>query len=491
MTDYSLMTVALLLPFVCAALLPLLHRFPNRREGVTLVTATALFAVVVQMLSVTLAGEELRSFSFSVIQGLQVGFKAEALGLLFACLASGLWIVNSVYSIGYMRSANEPRQTSFYVCFAVAIGAVMIVAFSSNLFTLFLGYELLTISTYPLVTHKKSEQAKRAGRLYLILLLSTSMVFLLPAIIWTSFVAGTLEFTPGGILAGKISSLSVGVLLALFVFGIGKAALMPVHFWLPAAMVAPTPVSALLHAVAVVKAGVFSILKIAIYIFGIDLLASTDTTEWLVYLAATSLLIGSLIAMTKDNLKARLAYSTISQLAYVVLAVGLANDLAVVGAGMHIVTHAFAKITLFFCAGAIYVMTGKTEIRELDGLGKAMPFTFSAFFIGALSIIGMPPLGGMWSKWYMVFGALQADQIFILAVLVLSSLFNVIYLLPIPFRAFFLPSPGVKDGSALRIREAPWPCLLAMAVTVSGCILLFFFPELVLDQISLIGLRRG
>jgi multicomponent Na+:H+ antiporter subunit D len=385
-----------------------------------------------------------------------------------------------------MRGNNEPRQTPFYMCFAVAIASTLGIAFSANLFTLFLFYEVLTLSTYPLVTHKGDDNARAGGRTYLLILLGTSMVLLLPAIIATAMIAGTLDFTPGGILAGKTDKTTVAILLALFMFGIGKAALMPMHRWLPAAMVAPTPVSALLHAVAVVKAGVFTAMKVVIYIFGIDLLAGTGANEWLIWVAAASLLAGSLVAMTKDNLKARLAYSTVSQLAYVVLGASLATGWGVIGGSMHIAMHAVGKITLFFCAGAIYTAAHKTEVSELTGLGRAMPFTFMAFLIGSLSIIGLPPFGGLWGKWYIALGALEAGQLLIVAILMISSLLNIAYLLPIPFKAFFGESQGRKSDG---IKEAPLPCLIAIGLTSFGCLILFFFPGPILELLGQIRLR--
>ena len=345
--------------------------------------------------------------------------------------------------------------------------------------TLFIFYEALTLSTYPLVTHKGTDEAMRGGRTYLGLLLATSIGLQLLAILWTWQAAGTLDFTPGGILAGKVSGPVVGILLFLYMYGIGKAALMPFHRWLPAAMVAPTPVSALLHAVAVVKAGVFTVLKVVVYIFGIDLVAETGHGQWLAYIAAATLLIASLVALRKDNLKARLAYSTISQLAYVVLGAALATGLGVIGGGMHIAMHAMGKITLFFCAGAIYTAAHKTKVSELSGLGRAMPFTFGAFLIGALSIIGLPPFGGLWGKWYLALGALEAEQIAMVAVLMISSLLNIAYLLPIPLKGFFgkpPDKPGHDNSGGAEIKEAPLPCLIAIGVTAFGCVALFFFP---------------
>jgi multicomponent Na+:H+ antiporter subunit D len=312
------------------------------------------------------------------------------------------------------------------------------------------------------------------------------MVLLLPAIIWTWFQTGTMDFTPGGILAGKVDGLTLGLLLALYVFGIGKAALMPFHRWLPAAMVAPTPVSALLHAVAVVKAGVFSVMKIIVYIFGIEHLSASGQNQWLLYVAAATVLLASLVALTKDNLKARLAYSTVGQLGYVVLGAALANSLGMVGGSMHIAMHAVGKITLFFCAGAIYTAAHKTEVSELDGLGRIMPVTFFCFMVGAISTIGLPPFGGAWSKWFLALGALDAGQLAIVAVLMISSLLNIAYLLPIPVRGFF--SKGAGDGDGGTIKEAPLPCLIAISATALGCLLLFLFPNTVFDLLQSIDI---
>lgn len=472
----NLILLAILTPLLCAGLLPLFHKAPNLREAVTLTAALALAAIVLALLPVVDAGGRPEARLIDVVPGVALAFKVEPLGMLFALVASVLWIVNSIYSIGYMRAHDEPRQTTFYVCFAVALGSTMGIAFADNLFTLFLCYEALTLCTFPLVTHKRDAAAMRAGRLYLILLLGTSMVLFLPAIIATWYLAGTVDFTPGGILAGKASPLIIGVLLALYAFGIGKAALMPVHFWLPAAMVAPTPVSALLHAVAVVKAGVFSILKIVIYIFGVESLSLGGANGWLIYAASASLLLASLIALTRDNLKARLAYSTISQLAYVVVGAALAGSSGILGSGLQIATHAAGKITLFFCAGAIYVASHKTEVSEMAGIGRRMPITMLAFLVGALSIIGLPPFGGMWSKWLLALGALEAGHVFVVVVLMVSSLLSAAYLLPIVARAFFAPAPAEAHGHVAPegIQEAPLACLIALCATALLCVLLFF-----------------
>ena len=485
----GLILAAVLIPLMAAFLIPVFHHAPNRRELVTLVAAGALWIVVIDLVPHIVAGARPEGLSFEIVKGLGIAFKVEPLGMLFALVASTLWIVNSIYSIGYMRGNGETRQTSFFVCFAVEISSTIGLAFSKNLFTLFIFYEILTLSTYPLVAHKGNDAARKGARIYILLLLGTSMVLLLPAIILTYNFAGTLDFTPGGILDGKVDGLLLATLLALFVFGIGKAALMPFHFWLPSAMVAPTPVSALLHAVAVVKAGVFTVLKVVVYIFGIDLLSESDQTAWLIYFTSFCLITASVIAMNQNNLKARLAYSTVSQLAYIVLGALLASAASVTGGAMHIVMHAVAKITLFMCAGAIYVAHHKTEIDELDGIGRLMPVTMAAFFIASLSIIGLPPFGGVWSKWFLAIGSIDAGYGFAVAVFMLSSLLNVAYLLPIVSRAFFKPLPGVPENERISIKEAPLACVIPICITAAGCLLLFFFAGYVHDLVTLIDLQ--
>jgi len=482
MTSSMLIILAILIPAIGALTIPLFRNAPNKREAVTLVTAGLLFLTVVSLLFAFLNGDGLEVTAWQVTPALALEFRIEPLGMIFACVASTLWIVNSVYSIGYMRGHNEPRQTPFYVCFAVALAATMGLAFSANLFSLFIFYELLTLSTYPLVSHSRTKEGLKGARIYLCMLLGSSLLLLLPAILITYGLTGTLEFTQGGILDGKATGVVMGLLLALYAFGIGKAGLMPGHFWLPAAMVAPTPVSALLHAVAVVKAGVFCVLKVVVYIFGIDALRESGQSEWLVLVASFTIIAASIVAIMQDNLKKRLAYSTVSQLSYIVLAAALATQASIVGGGMHIVMHAAGKITLFFCAGAIYVAHHKTKISELDGLGHKMPFTFAAFLIGALSIIGLPPFGGVWSKWAISVGALEAGYTLAVIVLMISSLLNVAYLLPIVGRAFFLPAPKSEHSNGSNqtgsgIAEAPMACVVPLCITAGLCLVLFFFPN--------------
>jgi multicomponent Na+:H+ antiporter subunit D len=470
----QLIAAALLVPAAGGIGIALAGRWPNLRETVTLAAAAALLACVLGLLPLVLAGARPQLFVVEMLPGIALGFRVEPLGMLFALVASSLWIVNSIYSIGYMRANDEPHQTRFYVCFALALAATMGIAFSANLLTLFLFYEALTLVTWPLVTHHGDDEARNGGRIYLGFLLGTSIVFLLPAIIVTWASAGTLEFTHGGILRGAgLSGAATGGLLALFMFGIGKAALMPFHRWLPAAMVAPTPVSALLHAVAVVKAGVFAVVKVIVYVFGVETLAGVRAADWLPTVAGFTIVAASVVALRSDNLKRRLAYSTVSQLAYVVLAAALLTPISVVAAALHIAVHAVGKITLFFAAGAIYTAAHKTEVSQLDGIGRRMPWTMAAFAIGALSMIGLPPAAGFVSKMYLLAAAVSLEHWMALGVVAVSTLLNAAYFAPIVYRAFLRPPPEAEPAHG----EAPLPMVIALTATASFTVALFFFPD--------------
>ncbi len=470
-----MLQLSIILPLLATPGIVATGHKPNLRESVTIGTSLVLLYLVFNLYLGLKQGASVSAHWGELLPGLKISFHIEPLGMLFALIASFLWIITTVYSIGYMRGHNEENQTRFYACFAIAISSVMGITFAGNLFTLFIFYEVLTLSTYPLVTHAGTNKAQRGGRTYLGILLSTSILFFLLAIVSTWFVAGTVDFKPGGVFDPGVNKLVAGSILVLFVFGIGKAAIMPFHRWLPAAMVAPTPVSALLHAVAVVKAGVFTVLKVCVYIFGIDLLALLPSTQFLLYLAAASILLASLVAMRQDNLKARLAYSTVSQLGYVTMGALLATSAGVLGSSMHIAMHAFGKITLFFCAGAILVAAHKSEISEMRGLGRQMPITMAAFLIASLSIVGAPPTGGTWSKWFLLVGTMETGQWALMVVLMVSSLLNIAYLLPLPLRAFF---PGAEASSAdVGMKEAPLPSLIAICITTVGCVVLFVYPQ--------------
>ena len=499
MSAETTILLAIAVPLAGAVLIAITGARPNLREAVTLITAGLLFGLVASLFPQVLDGGRPVAIIGEMLPGLAIAFEVEPLGMMFAGIASFLWIVTSVYSIGYMRGHHEHNQTRFYVYFAVAISSAIGVAFAANMMTLFVFYEVLTLSTFPLVTHHGTEEAKRAGRVYLGILLGTSIGLQFIAIVWTWTLAGTLDFTEGGILRDKASPAVVGVLLALYVFGIGKAAVMPFHRWLPAAMVAPTPVSALLHAVAVVKAGVFTVLKVIVYIFGFDFLAQAATGNWLLYVSGFTIVAASVVALRSDNLKRRLAYSTVSQLSYVIMAAAILTPLSTMGAALHIATHAFGKITLFFCAGSILVASHKTLVSELDGIGRRMPWTMAAFAIGAFSMIGIPPTVGFVSKWYILRAAMEAEQTFAAAVIVLSTLLNAGYFLPIVYAAFFRTAPAKPASAGVPARdaevgnggnprnhghrreghgEAPLTVVLALTVSAAGILLLFFFPDL-------------
>jgi multicomponent Na+:H+ antiporter subunit D len=467
----------LLAVLISLAVVPILasSRTPNVREALTFVAAIAKFLLVLSMLPVILKGAEIVYTVAEVLPGVAIKFRVDAFGMLFALVSSSLWIVTSAYSIGYMRTLKEHSQTRYFCFFALALSATIGVAFSANLLTLYLFYEMLSFATYPLVTHHQDREARSSGRKYLLYIVGSSIAFVLPAMLLSYNLAGTLDFARQGFLAGTGSKELITLLLVMMLFGFAKAGIMPFHSWLPAAMVAPTPVSALLHAVAVVKVGVFSIVRVLTGVFGIDLLRSLHLGTLIVYIASFTILVGSLIALSQDGLKRRLAFSTIAQLSYIVLGVGLLSPKGITGGVLHIAMHAFGKITLFFCAGAIFVATGKKNISEMVGIGRRMPITMTAFFIASLSIIGMPPCGGFLSKWYLVLGSLEADQMPILFVLLCSSLLNAAYFMPVVYKAFFCtPQEAMFEN---RIQEAPAFCVVPLVITAVISIVLFFYPQ--------------
>src|SRR4030043_2125516 len=357
------------------------ERSRNLRETWTILASVSKFIIVTSMIPIVLQGKVVEYTVISLGPGLLLQFRVDAFGLLFGILASTLWIATSLYSIGYMRGLNEHAQTRYFFCFAIAISATMGIAFAGNLLTLFVFYEWLTIATYPLVAHKETPEAIKGGRKYLTYTLTAGVVILFSmAIIY--YLTGTLDFKPGGFIAGYASADMIRFLFGALILGFGvKAAIMPIHEWLPTAMVAPTPVSALLHAVAVVKAGVFGIVRTVCYIYGIDLMRDLGLGVWLASFAAVTMIGASLFAIAQDNLKKRLAYSTISQLSYIIFGVALLSPMGITGAMIHIPFHGFMKITLFLCAGSILVASGKENISEMKGIGRAMPITMLAFTV--------------------------------------------------------------------------------------------------------------
>jgi multicomponent Na+:H+ antiporter subunit D len=467
----GLLGAAVLLPGGWAVAIRAAAHRPALRDALVMTGPVALAGIVLGLYQAYRQGAVPALALAEPLPGLTLALALEPLGMLFALVAAGLYVVTAVYAVGYMRANGEPGQGAFHAWFSLAMAATMGVALSANLLTLYLFYEVLTLSTWPLVAHHGDAEARRGGRTYLAVLLGSSVGLLLPALILTWQAAGTLTFAPGGILPGQLAGWQVALLLALFVFGTGKAAVMPVHRWLPAAMVAPTPVSALLHAVAVVKAGVFTVVKVVTQVFGLDLLASVPLAEGLMYVAGVTVIGASLVALRQDNLKRRLAYSTISQLSYVVMAASLFTPLAMVGAAAHIAAHAVSKITLFFAAGSIHTVTHKSRVSQMAGVGRSMPWTMGAFAVGALSLIGIPPAIGVVSKWYILQGGFAVGEPFVAGVLLISTLLNAAYFLPIVYLAFFRKPDGPSHS------EAPPGMVLAITVTALATVGLFLMPD--------------
>ena len=464
--------LAVLVSLLAAGAILLSGRHPNLREAWTFVAAAIKFLLVVSMLPTVLAGGVIESGYVELLPGWSLQLRADLFGLVFALLASSLWILTSIYSIGYMRAGHYTHQTGYFASFAVCLSATMGIAFAGNLITFFLFYEMLTLATYPLVVHDRTEEALSAGRKYLAYTLGAGQLLLL-ATVAVSFLAPGAAFQPGGFLAGTASLGVLGLVFVAGLVGVGaKAAIMPLHSWLPAAMVAPTPVSALLHAVAVVKAGTFGCVRLVHYVFGIDLLRAMGADTVLAVAAALTILLASVRALGEQNLKRRLAYSTVSQLSYIVLGAAIGSMAAVAGAMFHIVAHGFMKITLFFCAGAIYIKTHKLEIPDLAGLGRQMPITFGAFTLGALGLAGTPLCVGFISKWQLGAGALESGQAVFLAVLVASGILNFAYFFPVVYTAFF-----GRPGETIRYDEANPALWAPLALTALVSIVLGVYPN--------------
>ncbi len=428
------------------------------------IVVTAVTAILVHLIvrPVLIHGETLRLTIVQITESLDISFKIDPLGAFFASIASILWFFTSVYATGYL--AKKQRKKTFFTFFLLSLAVTLGISFSANLFTFYLFYEFLTLATYPLVTFDKSEEAESAGVVYLFYSFAGAG-FVLLGMFLTYSMAGTLDFHHQGILTADMAS-NFQLIATFFVFIIGfgvKAAIMPLHSWLPVAMAAPTPVSALLHAVAVVKSGIFGILRVLYSVYNVDLLQTLQLGIPLAIIASFTILFASIIAMKQDVLKRRLAYSTISQLAYITLGAGLVNFAGLSGGTIHILNHAFLKITLFFCAGIIISATGKKKISELDGVGKQLPLTMGAFTLASIGMVGILPLNGFISKWYLVEGSLKLGAPIFFAVLMLSSFLNAYYFFPIISRAFFKEGPYEASTGI----EAPpamlWPTLFLAA----------------------------
>lgn len=467
--------IAILASLVAVPLIVASGRRPNLRDTWSVLAALVKAGVVLSMLPDVLAGRMPTYRLWDVSPGIALELRVDTLGLVFAIVSSVLWVLTSFYAIGYVRGAGEKKQTRFFASFALSLASAVGIAFAGNLLTFLIFFEMLTLATYPLVLHKETDAARRGARTYLAYTLPAGIALLIAiAITWS--IAGSLEFVPGGFLDRTMASPALlSTLFVLFVVGVGvKAGLMPMHAWLPAAMVAPTPVSALLHAVAVVKAGVFGVLRVTGFVFGPKLMHELSLDACLAWVAGTTVVLASLLALSQDNLKRRLAYSTVGHLAYIVLGAALVNVWSWTGAILHLAFHATMKITLFFCAGAIYVRTHKENVSELAGIGRRMPFTMAAFAIGSLGLAGVPGINGFVSKLGLLTGTVQADQLALLALLLLSGVLNAAYFFPIVHTAFFRRGDGEETGLA---EASPW-MVVPIVVTALFSVVLGIAPDL-------------
>ncbi len=479
-TTFSIIPpLVVLISAVAALLIMRFRKNPNRREMVSVGAGVIKFILVLSMLPTIMSGQVIRCHLVEVIPGLNLVFRVDGFSMIFALISSFLWILTSLYSIGYMRGLNEHAQTRYYTCFALTLSAALGVAMSGSLFTLYLFYELVSIFTYPLVMHHEDGEAFSGANKYLVYLMGTGKLFFLTALVITYILTGNLDFGPQAILTADHNSTLLILLYILFIAAIAKAGLIPLHSWLPSAMVAPTPVSALLHAVAVVKVGVFCMARVIYNVYGPQLMQHLHLILPSAIFMSATILIASMLALTQDNLKARLAYSTVSQLAYITLGFALVSVSSITGGAIHIANHAFSKITLFYCAGAIFVVSGKKYISQLSGLGRKMPITMTCFTIGAFSMIGVPGTAGFITKWFLGLGSLESNHLIILIVILTSSLLNSAYFLPIIYRAFFMKISPEDEG----LQEASPAMLVPISITAFATIALGIYPELFIQLI--------
>lgn len=481
----SKLLFALLVPLIGSIGVMLKGENENVRETISAVSSIILLLIVCTMIPDVLDKKTLYFQLFTILPNVTITLRADSMSMIFALVASSLWTIAVFYSMGYMRGLKEHAQTRFNACFALAIFGAIGVAFSDNLFTMYLFYEIVSVCTYPLVAHHQDQEGYDGGRKYLVYLTATAKTFLLPAMILIYVLTGTLDFSANistGIFPPDVNKSLVIMLYIFCLFGFAKNGIMPFHHWLPGAMVAPTPVSALLHAVAVVKVGVFCTTRVMLYIFGVDTMAALNLGIPTAYFVGFTIIAASIIALSKDNLKARLAYSTVSQLSYIIMGVALLTVPGIQGGLIHIVNHGFSKITLFFCAGAIYVAAHKKNISEMEGLGKVMPYTFGAFAVASLSMIGAPPVAGFITKWNLLVGSIQAHQVGLVLLLLTSTLLNAAYFLPVTYRAFFGKRPAGEPYTG--IREAPLSMLIPILIACTISVIIGIWPNFMMQFVK-------
>ena len=484
---------------IASSLLPGLIIFSLPEDRIRLRTTLNLTGAFVKLILVIwmiwgVYNEQRFESRLELLPNLELVLRAGPLSLFFVSLSTLLWLVTTVYAIGYLE--GSPHRSRFFGFFSLCVTATVGVALSGNLITFLLFYELLTLSTYPLLVHRGTEAARKAGQTYLRYTIFGGALLLLGTV-WLYSLTGTLEFTPRGFLGGIDEQYhpALIIIFILLIAGLGvKAALFPLHGWLPQAMVAPAPVSALLHAVAVVKAGAFGIVRVVYDVFGVEFASDLGVTAPLAWLAAFTIIYGSLRALYQDDLKRRLAFSTVSQVSYITLGVAIAGPIAAIGGVVHLVHQGLMKITLFFCAGNLAETLGIHKISEMNGVGRRMPWTMSAFTIGAFGMIGAPPVAGFVSKWYLGFGALDAGQGWVLVVLAGSSLLNAAYFLPVLHAAWFREPQGPwPEDHHFGHKETAWALLLPPIITAIMALavgLLATLPFSPLEWAKLISVRE-
>jgi multicomponent Na+:H+ antiporter subunit D len=497
MLEFYLLLSIILLPLIATLCIVFFGKYKNLRDYAH-IKAGILNTILVGVLIYIFNSNDSSSLVLNIINfnnTLSIGFSITKFNLVFAFMVNLLWLVSVIYSIGYLRSHNENNQTRFFSFFALSIFATMGIAFASNLITTFLFYEMLTLSTFPLVAFKMNESNKKEIFNYLYILVISSITLFLLAIILVYISTGTTNYSSVGIFyKTPISTSLVVLILLLFLFGVAKAGLMPIHKWLPSAMVAPTPVSALLHAVAVVKSGVFIIIKIITEIFGISFLDSLlheiQANQLILIIPAFSIIMASIIALMQQNIKKMLAYSTIGQLAYIVFAVLILNNAGLLASQMHILAHAVSKISLFFAAGALIALMGRNNIKELSGIAFKMPIIAITFSIGALSLIGLPLLIGFTTKALLINALLENQYYWFLLVIIVSSILQTLYFLPIIYKMFFEPyqeltpsSHHFEDGKEKHHILKSKAMNIAMIISSFLVIILFFYNSYIVNYL--------
>jgi len=474
MTWHDLLIVAILM----SSFLPGVVIFTLPEESTALRTGLNLFGAGLKMILIFILDTAIYfghdfEMRLELMEGVVMFLSADPLSALFATLSSALWLLTTIYAVGYLE--GSPNRSHFFGYFSLCVTVTIGIAMAGNLITFLLFYEMLTLATYPLIVHRGTPQALEAGRHYLVYAFGGGGVFLF-AVIWLHTLAGPADFTAGG-LAPRLLQEQAPALRAIFfllIFGVGvKAALVPLHGWLPQAMIAPAPVSTLLHAVAVVKAGAFGITRVVLDVYGVKGMLQLGLLPWLTLISSVTVLWGSLKALQQDNLKRRLAYSTVSQVSYISLGISLADHpLALTGGLVHLIHQGLMKGTLFFCAGNIAETLGIHRISEMAGVGRRLPLTMAAFTVGALGMIGIPPTAGFVSKWYLCLGGIDARNWWVLWIMIVSSLLNAAYFLPIVITAWFGerkgPWPEEKRFGSL---ETHWMLLVPTLITALSVLL--------------------